>query len=448
MTEAEKKVSRMRQGTEAAKRAAVTGAPLGERTRPGGDGPPQTATAGHGAPGPAMTWEKARAVARATAGRPLPVVTRDLADALGHTLGEPLAALTDLPPFDTSAMDGWAVAGPGPWRLRGEGILAGGQPEPLSHGTAVPIATGARLPAGATAVLRREHGAADASSGGLHDRSAGPGPVAEGRDIRPRGQECRAGEALLPSGTTVTPAVLGLAAAAGHDRLIVHRRPTVELLVLGDELLASGLPRDGRVRDALGPLLPPWLRSCGAEVIGRRMLADDVGLLREAVHHSTADVVVTTGSTAAGPVDFLHDTLGAVGARLLVDSVAVRPGHPMLLAELPPTADGRPRRLVGLPGNPLAAVAGTVTLALPLLRRLGGQQDEQPRVMGAAAPLPGHPRDTRLLPVLRRDHGVAPLPFDGPAMLRGLAFADGLAVVPPRGAAAGDAVEVLEVPGH
>ncbi|MFJ3794566.1 molybdopterin molybdotransferase MoeA [Kitasatospora sp. NPDC090091] len=388
-----------------------------------------------------MAWEQARAVARGSAGRPLPAVARTLPEALGHTLAEPLAALTDLPPFDTSAMDGWAVAGPGPWQLRGGGILAGGaQPEPLDHGTAVPIATGARLPPGATAVLRYEHGGPTAPDGLLHRHA--PGPVVRGRDVRPRGQECRRGEPLLPAGTTVTPAVLGLAAAAGYDRLAVHRRPTVELLLLGDELLEAGLPREGRVRDALGPLLPPVLRSGGADVTGVRRVADDAGLLGEALRDSPADVLVTTGSTAAGPADFLHRALTEAGARLLVDSVAVRPGHPMLLAELPPTPDGRTRRLVGLPGNPLAAVAGAVTLAVPLLGRLSGRTDP-PRHATAAADLPGHPHDTRLQPVALVAGTAVPLAFDGPAMLRGLAVADGLAVVPPGGVAAGATVEVL-----
>ncbi|MGX5396804.1 molybdopterin molybdotransferase MoeA [Streptomyces anulatus] len=389
-------------------------------------------------------WEEARAVARAVP--PLPPVTRDLAEALGHALAEPLTALTDLPPFDISAMDGWAVAGPGPWRLRGGGVLAGGQPEPLRSGTAVPIATGARLPEGARAVLRREDGEGDTRGGLLVARSTGPGPPVPGRDVRPRGQECHAGDPLLPAGRSVTPTVLGLAAAAGHDRLTVHRRPLVHLLVLGDELLETGPPRHGRVRDALGPLLPPWLRGQGADVVGRRLLPDDFGPLYEAVRGSTADVVVTTGSTAAGPVDFLHDALRAAGARLLVDSVAVRPGHPMLLAELPPAAGGRPRHLVGLPGNPLAAVAGTVTLAVPLLRRLGGHADADPVRAPCAAALPGHPRDPRLLPVRRTGSAVTPLPFDGPAMLRGLAVADGLAVVPPGGADSGSVVEILDVP--
>ncbi|WP_189956416.1 molybdopterin molybdotransferase MoeA [Streptomyces alanosinicus] len=388
----------------------------------------------------ARTWERARSIARSCAGQPLPSVPRALADALGHALAEPLLALTDLPPFATAAMDGWAVSGPGPWRLAGAGVLAGQEPLPLGRDTAVPIATGAPVPAGATAVLRHEHGAADTARGRLDDRS--PAPVPESQDIRPRGQECRSGEPLLPAGTTVTERVLGLAAAAGYDRLTVHRRPSVELFVLGDELLTRVAPRAGRVRDALGPLLPPWLHACGAELIGRRLIADDLAALREAVLRSPADVVVTTGSTAAGPVDFLHDTLRAVNARLLVDSVAVRPGHPMLLAELPATADGRARRLAGVPGNPLAAVAGLVTLAEPLLSRLGGRHGAEPLRLTAGSALPGHPRDTRLLPVFTAGQEVSPLPFDGPAMLRGLALADGLAVLPPGGAP----VDLLELP--
>ncbi|KAA5830694.1 molybdopterin molybdotransferase MoeA [Saccharopolyspora hirsuta] len=391
---------------------------------------------------PVPTWPQAREIARTAPPHPLPAVTRPLSDALGHVLAEPLTARTDLPAFDTSAMDGWAVAGPGPWQLRDDRVLAGGQAEPLAPGTALGIATGAQLPPGATAVLRREHGQVDPSGGILFDRA--PTPVAPGRDVRPRGQECHEGQPLLPTGTTVTPAVLGLAAAAGHDRLAVHRRPTVELLVLGDELLDSGPPRGGRVRDALTPLLTPWLR-CDGELIGSRRIADDFGLLRAATSDSPADVVITTGGTAAGPVDFLHRALADLDARLLVDSVAVRPGHPMLLAELPP-ADGRRRWLAGLPGNPLAAVAGTATLVHPLLSSLNGSAGIVPHRAAAAADLPGHPRSTRLLPVVLRENTATALPFDGPAMLCGLALSDGLAAVPPGGVPAGSTVEVLEAP--
>ncbi|MFF7994070.1 molybdopterin molybdotransferase MoeA [Kitasatospora xanthocidica] len=388
--------------------------------------------------GPAvLTWPRARETARRAGLCPLPGTGLPLAEALGHTLAEPLAALTDLPAFDTSAMDGWAVAGPGPWRVAGRVLAGPDEPVPLADGGAVEIATGARLPSGATAVLRREHGRTDGAL--LHER--GPERLTTGQDVRPRGQECRRGEELLPSGTPVGPAVLGLAAACGHDRLLVRRRPVVQLLILGDELLDSGIPGPGLVRDALGPLLPHWLRAAGAEVGEVRYVRDDFGLLRDALRHSTADVVVTTGGTAAGPVDHLHRALAEAGARLLVDGVAVRPGHPMLLAELPGG-----RHLVGLPGNPLAAVAGTLTLALPLLHARSGRAVGAPVLVPAAAALPGHPADTRLQPVRRTAGGVLPLAFDGPAMLRGLARADALAVVPPGGAGAGEMVELLEVP--
>ena len=436
-------------------------------------GPGGAHTGAHAVP---MTWTQARALAARAAGGPRPPVRLPFPDALGGTLAAPLEALTDLPAFDTSAMDGWAVSGPGPWRLVGspsaEGILAGRDTAgPLADGAAVRIATGAQLPPGATAVLRSEDGRVRRGNNGvelLHDHGATP--LEQGRDIRPRGQECRTGELLLPPGTAVTPAVLGLAAAAGCDLLSVHRRPTVELLVLGDELLDSGVSGGGRIRDALGPLLPSWLRAYGARVGPVRRIGDDLDLLTEALLGSTADVVVTTGGTAAGPVDFLHRALAGIGARLLVDGVRVRPGHPMLLAALPSlpaddpaagadhlaagssdTTSGsgtgrRVRHVVGLPGNPLAAVAGAVTLAEPLLRALGGSPAAPPYLVEAAVALPGHPEDTRLVPAVLPPRGVLPLAFDGPAMLRGLALAEGLAVVPPGGLPAGARVEILEVP--
>ncbi|MFE0460051.1 molybdopterin molybdotransferase MoeA [Kitasatospora sp. NPDC058965] len=397
-----------------------------------------------GRPVSTTSWPRARELARLAGERQRAAATErpGLAAALGGTLAEPLTALTDLPAFDTSAMDGWAVAGPGPWRLAGR-VLAGRTPPPLLDGWATEIATGAQLPPGATAVLRREHGEPER---GVLRPGAAADPV-PGQDVRPRGQECRRGEELLPTGTEVTPAVLGLAAACGYDRLTVRRAPTVELLVLGDELLAAGLPTPGLVRDALGPMLEPWLRARGAELLARRAVRDDFALLRDAIRHSPAEVVVSTGATAAGPVDFLHGALAEAGGRLLVDGVRVRPGHPMLLAELPPVRSGGPvRHLVGLPGNPLAAVAGAVTLALPLLAALLGRTGPHTRSVRGGEPLPGHPADTRLLPVRLTGAGPRPLAFDGPAMLRGLALADALAVVPPGGTAAGDLVELLDVP--
>lgn len=432
---------------------------------------------------PPLSWDRARAVA-ARAGRaaPLATIRLPLDRALGHVLAEPLGALTDLPSFDTSAMDGWAVAGPGPWAFgAGAGLLAGRGPAAgLPDGTAVRIATGARVPPDATAIIRSEHAHADEAKGLLHARR----PVVAGQDIRPRGQECRSGEQLVPAGTVVTPAVLGLAAAAGYDALPAVPRPRVDILVLGDELLASGLPHDGLIRDALGPMLGPWLRALGAEVSGTRRLGDDAEALRDALSASDADLIVTTGGTASGPVDHVHPVLDALGAELLVDGVAVRPGHPMLLARLP--AAGRQKRqperqsqgqpegspqgqsqgqpkgqpqgppdgpyLVGLPGNPLAAVSGLLTLAEPLLAGIAGRPAQDAYRALVHAEVHGHPHDTRLVPVVHRagrpgsrDH-VAPLRYNGPAMLRGIAAADGLAVVEPGGVRSGTEVEILDLP--
>ncbi|AXK31702.1 molybdopterin molybdenumtransferase MoeA, partial [Streptomyces armeniacus] len=405
------------------------------------------------APRAASPWGEARRTAARAATHGMPV-TLPLEETLRHVLAAPVEALTDLPSFDTSAMDGWAVSGPGPWELTAPvtgdsrdatadpGIVAGqDEPEPLPDGRAVRIATGARVPRGATAVLRSER----ARAGGTRLRlaeDAPPGSAEQGTDIRPRGQECRSGDRLLASGTVVTPAVLGLAAAAGYDQLTVTPRPRAEVLVLGDELLHRGRPRDGRIRDALGPMVGPWLEGLGADVVATRRLGDDAEALYEAVTTSTADLIVTTGGTAAGPLDHVHPTLRRVGARLLVDGVEVRPGHPMLLADL------RGRHLVGLPGNPLAAVSGLVTLAGPVIRTRAGRAAPAPVRAALTADVSGHPRDTRLVPV---EHGAdavgaVPLRYTGPAMLRGIAAASHLAVVPPGGAAAGTPVQLLELP--
>jgi molybdopterin molybdotransferase len=414
-----------------------------------------------------MPWADARRAA-GEAGAPLSALSRPLAYAAGHALAAPLTALTDLPSFDTSAMDGWAVHGPGPWTVDQRAIPAGEVPGRLAAGRARRIATGAPVPAGASAVLRLEDGLV----AGEVLRSSVPLPA--GRDIRPRGQECAAGMTLIEAGATITPALLALAAAAGHDELRVHRRPAVQLLVTGDELALSGVPRDGRVRDALTPLLIPWLEACGARLDGWRRLGDQRDRLLAEIRDCPADVIITTGGTSAGSTDLLHDVLREAGARLIVDSVAVRPGHPMLLAELPPP-DGAPlapqerppgavppggphrgasppaehprrasrRWLVGLPGNPLAAVAGLVTLAQPLLRRLGGHPRPSTRTLVVDEAIGGHARDARLVPALAQDTRAVPLPFDGPAMLRGVAAADVLLVVPPAGIAAGGRAAVI-----
>jgi molybdopterin molybdotransferase len=188
-------------------------------------------------------------------------------------------------------------------------------------------------------------------------------------------------------------------------------------------------------------MLPPWLRALGAEITTVRRIGDDAKALQRAVSQSKADLIVTTGGTAAGPVDHVHPILRRIGAELLVNGVKVRPGHPMLLAR---TKENQ--HLVGLPGNPLAAVSGLLTLAEPLLRTLAARPALEPYTLPLKDAVHGHPHDTRLIPVvLRGDHAV-PLHYNGPAMLRGVAAADALAVVPPGGARPGQETELLDLP--
>ncbi|MEV5767343.1 molybdopterin molybdotransferase MoeA [Micromonospora sp. NPDC052213] len=396
---------------------------------------------------PPAGWEEARSrVYAAGLAAALPAVSRPLAEIDGHTLAEPLTTRTDLPAFPTSSVDGWAVRGAGPWRPVGR-VLAGSTPAPLTDdGTTVEIATGAMVPAGATAVLRVEE--SRRTPEGLVDGTPRPAP-----EWREPGEEAYAGEELVPAGMPVDPALVGLAASCGHDSLLVRRQPRAALLVFGDELLTAGPPAAGRVRDALGPAVPAWLRRYGcvvrpSDVVGpvADTLAAHVAALRAAL--ATADLVCTTGGTMHGPVDHLHPALEALGADYVVNTVAVRPGFPMLLARLT-DADGRVRFVAGLPGNPQSAIVALVSLVAPLLAGLSGRPMPVLPHATLAEPVPGRGRYTHLALVrLDRTAGTAhPVRHVGSAMLRGLAGADGFAVIRPGNSGEpGDRVPVVPLP--
>jgi molybdopterin molybdotransferase len=396
-----------------------------------------------------IEWDKARTLAyeagRAAAGATERVPLRD---ADGRTLAEPLVTLTDLPAFPTSSIDGWAVRGPGPWRPVGR-VLAGATADPLTDdGTCVEIATGAMVPDGTAAVIRVENSTVDTA--GLVSGEARPGP-----EWRRTGEEASRGEELLPAGTPVDPAVIGLAASCGWDDLPVRPRPAAALLVFGDELLTAGPPADGRIRDSLGPLVPAWLRRYGATVDPAAVIGpvqDTLDAHVDAIRHAltVADVVCTTGGTMHGPVDHLHPALAELGAEYLVNTVAVRPGFPMLLARVP-GSDGRPRFLAGLPGNPQSAVIALVSLVAPLLAGLHGRAPiVLPRVELAEA-VHGRGGFTHLaLAALDHDGRTARrVPHVGSAMLRGLSRSHGFVVIRPDTAGSpGDVVPFLPLPLH
>ncbi|WP_328463917.1 molybdopterin molybdotransferase MoeA [Actinoplanes sp. NBC_00393] len=392
-----------------------------------------------------VDWEQARRLAyeagraAATGAEQVP-----LAEADGRTLAEPLRTLTDLPAFPTSSIDGWAVRGTGPWRPVGR-VLAGSTPPPLTEdGTCVEIATGAMVPDGSTALVRIE----DSTTGGDGRVSGEPRRLP---DWRLPGEEAHRGEELFPAGTAVDPAVIGVAATCGYESLQVFAEPRAALLVFGDELLTSGPPGAGRVRDSLGPQVPGWLRRYGATVQTvtgpvKDTLVAHLDAIRSGLE--VADLVCTTGGTMHGPVDHLHPALAELGGEYIVNTVAVRPGFPMLLARvLGP--DGRPRFLAGLPGNPQSAVIALVTLVAPLLAGLRGRPlPELPRVEAGAA-VPGRGDFTHLALAALDSTGrtATPVGHVGSAMLRGLANSHGFVVVRPgTEAAAGDLVPFLPLP--
>ena len=376
-----------------------------------------------------LGWHEARAVAEAAASA-LGSETVALDQAVGRVLASDLRALTDVPHYASSAMDGWAVSGGGPWQLVDEPVLG--------PGLASLIVTGGVIPAGTHAVLRSE-------SGSVHDgRLESVSLIGEphpGQHLRAAGGEARSGEVIVGAAKLLNPAHIALAAGCGHDTLGVIRRPRVSLLLTGDEVDEVGIPAPGRVRDSFGPQLPAVLRMLGAEVVSRRRIPDDfsatIGALRDS--SDSAEVIVTTGGTGDSVVDHLRAALNSLGAEFLVSRIAMRPGGPTMLARLP---DGR--LLLGLPGNPLAAMMGLLTLAMPLLAAFQGRTSGLGRVASAAA-LEGRAGTSILLPFRLQQQAVA-TPWLGSGMMRGLADSAGVLVVPSQGVRAGEVVETLALP--
>ena len=317
----------------------------------------------------AHTWQEARQLAFECA-VPIPAAPVPLRQTLGRTLAADVVARQDMPHYASSAMDGWAVNGSGPWILAEPG-------QRLAPHQASPIATGGLIPPGAKAVLRSESGIIDADDDGLPVLKLGgtakPGDPRNGDHIRKAGEEAAAGDVLIKGGTVLNPAHLALAALAGSDALPVLGKAVVRLVFTGSEVVTSGIPAPGQVRDTFGPQLAAVVGMlggiCTEEVKVGDTYAEWLAALEDtdpAGENLPADVVITTGGTGRSGTDHLRRSVAELGGRLLIDGIAMRPGHPAVLAELP---DGR--YILGLPGNPLAAMMALSTIGAPLLAALG-----------------------------------------------------------------------------
>ena len=357
---------------------------------------------------------------------PLPAETVALTSALmGRVVADDVHAAHDLPPFDNSAMDGYAVrAAEAAEELPVTGhSFAGDDPARLEPHTAMTIATGAPLPAGADAVVPVELAHANG------DRVSFDGPVALGDHVRPRGTDVPAGAVVISAGSSLRPLALAAIATSGVARLRCHRAPRVCVVVTGDELVAPGEPlQHGQIHESNSILIAARCEQAGALVTSVERVRDDAEATREALGHALedADVVVTSGGVSVGTRDHVKPSLAALGVEQLFWRLAVQPGRPTWCG----LRDGRV--VVGLPGNPLSVLVGLELLLLPALRRLAGAADPGPATfrLPLTTPLRKDPQRLRVRPVRFAAGGAEPLGADLSHQLGRAAIADALALVP------------------
>ncbi len=383
---------------------------------------------------------------------PLGTETVPLEEALDRVLAADLVAGEDLPPFDRSTVDGFAVraadtAGAGesaPVRLRLSGQVRMGQAAGVQvrPGEAVGVPTGGMLPPGADAVVMQEHvGVAGAT---LEVYRA----VRPGENVLPRGEDVRAGSVVLRAGRRLRPQDLGILAGLGHSRVLVRRRPLVAITSSGDEVVPPDRPlRPGQVRDMNTYTLSGLVHRAGGVPARFPILPDDLpaveAWLRAAVE--VHDVVLVSGGSSVGERDVVADAIRALGPPgVVVHGVAIRPGKPTVLA----VAGGRP--VIGLPGNPVSAMVIFDVFVRPVLAALLGLAEElrpgaRVRARAARALVGPAEREEHARVALEargEDLWAHPLPAQS-GLLTSMVRADGIVIVPP--GARVDAGEPVEV---
>ena len=361
------------------------------------------------------SWDQARSAA-ANLGNFLGSVKLPINEATDRIIAIDAKPLVELPTYETSAMDGYVVAGVGPWKLIGEIKAGAPYKEVMKNGEALGIATGAVIPAGAFGVLRWENATVEGD--------VVSGETSERKDFRPAGEEAKLEDVLIAKGCKLNPGRIGLLAASGYDEVEVSVKPKVALILFGDEIQLSGIPKDGFVRDSLGPQIPAWFEKLGCEVISVQYVSDNLEETISAINNASklADIVATTGGTADGPRDFLHAAIAALNGEVVVDKVACRPGHPQLLA----TVNKKP--LIGLPGNPQSAVVALMTIGQPLINSMLGVPNNDLPLIESQDNFEAQPGFTRLVLGNLVNGNFVMGQFLGSAMLRSLAHAEGFAV--------------------
>jgi molybdopterin molybdotransferase len=286
--------------------------------------------------------------------------------ALGRTLAADAFGLVDLPPFDHSTMDGYALRaqdlGAGPLPLQGES-RAGRVPPALAAGTSMRIFTGAMVPEGADAVVMQERVAT------TEGRVTFPDGVQRGQNIRRRGADLEAGALLLPAGTLLGPAQLGLLASGEHGKVMVCPRPRVSIVATGDELRDPGGGAPGTIADSNSVALAAMIQRAGGTCVCSLRVKDTLDEATRSVSAAleNADLMVVVGGVSVGEHDITKAALEAAGVALDFWRVAMKPGKPMLIGHRGDT------RVIGLPGNPASALVVFGLFGVPYVRARAGR---------------------------------------------------------------------------
>jgi molybdopterin molybdotransferase len=317
-----------------------------------------------------LDFEQAQALVLAHA-KPLPGERVQLADAAGRVTAAPALATVDLPPFASSAMDGFAIRSedvPGVLRVVGEAAAGRPADAPLGAGEAVVISTGGVVPPGADAVVPVEYVV-------RHDNSVEIAePAAAGAHVRPRGGDVAAGAVVVPDGVRLGAAQLGALGAAGIADIDCARRPRVAVLATGSELVRPGAPLvGGQIYESNSLMLAAALTPVGCDIELLPLVADDERAHRDALARGlAADVLVTSGGVSVGPHDLVRSIEAELGVEEIFWRVAIKPGKPVSFGVRGATL------VFGLPGNPVSSLVGCELFVKPALRALQGEREPLP----------------------------------------------------------------------
>ena len=391
-------------------------------------------------------WSRLQLVAeqhvKAAGDAGLPRETVPSFDALGRVLAQEVVSTVDVPPLDNSAMDGYAVrvAEAGTALPQVQRIAAGQVGAALPRAACARIFTGAPVPEGADAVVMQEQAAV-----GDDGRVSFSQPILAGQNIRRRGEDIAAGQAVLSTGLRLGPAALGVAASVGAEDLSVFRRPRVGVLTTGSELVMPGQPLPhGAIYNSNRHTLRGLVQATGAQGSDLGVVPDDLEAtrmaLREAARHQ--DLVITSGGVSVGEEDHLRAAVLAEGG-LDFWALAIKPGKPFVLGWLN-RDDGSRALYMGLPGNPVASFVTFLLLVRPVLGVLAGEAWTLPKALPLRADFSWAKPDKRrefLRARLNDQGGLSLFPHQGSGVLTSAAWAGGLVDLHPgQTVAAGDTV--------